>query len=63
MQHSVTSNATSSSVSSVKSSALVQIFGAIVLGFALLYGVGFANMDVAHNAAHDTRHAIAFPCH
>jgi cobalt transporter subunit CbtB len=31
------------------------------LGVAMLFAVGF--MDVAHNAAHDTRHAIAFPCH
>lgn len=34
-----------------------------VLGFGVLFAVGFADMAVAHNAAHDTRHAIGFPCH
>jgi len=63
MQQSVTSKVTSRSVATLKPSVLVQVFGAIVLGLALLYGVGFASMDIAHNAAHDTRHSIAFPCH
>ena len=36
---------------------------AIVLGIVLIYGVGFASIGVVHNAAHDTRHAVAFPCH
>lgn len=40
-----------------------QIFGALLLGVVMVYGVGFASMDIAHNAAHDARHAIAFPCH
>ncbi|MFP6734039.1 MAG: CbtB-domain containing protein [Rhodospirillales bacterium] len=34
-----------------------------VLGVFLLIGVGFANPDIIHNAAHDARHANAFPCH
>lgn len=33
------------------------------LGALLLWGVGFAGSDVLHNAAHDTRHSIGFPCH
>jgi cobalt transporter subunit CbtB len=36
---------------------------AILLGSALLYTVGFAPMAGAHNAAHDTRHGLGFPCH
>jgi cobalt transporter subunit CbtB len=40
-------------------SALVAAF----LGLFILYGVGFANPATLHNAAHDTRHAFAFPCH
>jgi cobalt transporter subunit CbtB len=36
---------------------------ALVLGTFLLFGVGFANSQVLHNAAHDTRHALTFPCH
>jgi cobalt transporter subunit CbtB len=35
----------------------------ILLGLVLVYGVGFANPMVIHNAAHDVRHAFAFPCH
>ena len=36
---------------------------ALLLGVFMLFGVGFAHSDVVHNAAHDTRHAISFPCH
>ena len=33
------------------------------LGAMLLFAVGFAPLHAVHNAAHDTRHAHAFPCH
>ena len=33
------------------------------LGLLLLYGVGFAQPQALYNAAHDARHALAFPCH
>ena len=36
---------------------------AALLGLYILYGVGFANPTTLHNAAHDTRHSFAFPCH
>jgi cobalt transporter subunit CbtB len=38
---------------------------AILLGLVILFGVGFVQgkADLIHNAAHDTRHAMAFPCH
>ncbi len=36
---------------------------AIILGVFLLYGVGFAQPSAIHDAAHDARHGIAFPCH
>lgn len=36
---------------------------AALLGLALLFAAGFAETDVLHNAAHDTRHSAAFPCH
>ena len=61
MQQSITSTTQSNSSVAVSQSAVTQIFGAVILGMAMLFAVGF--MDVAHNAAHDTRHAIAFPCH
>ena len=34
-----------------------------ILGFFMLYVAAFANVDILHNAAHDTRHAIVAPCH
>ena len=39
-------------------SAMAVCFGLFVVGF-----VGFSHLEVVHNAAHDTRHANAFPCH
>ncbi|WP_075223079.1 CbtB domain-containing protein [Acuticoccus yangtzensis] len=32
-------------------------------GLALVFAVGFAHSSTLHNAGHDTRHALAFPCH
>ena len=36
---------------------------ALLLGAFLVLGSGFAHSDTIHNAAHDTRHSFAFPCH
>ena len=36
---------------------------ALLFGGFLIFGVGFANSATIHNAAHDGRHALAFPCH
>ncbi len=36
---------------------------AFVLGLGLIYVVGFAPMESVHDAAHDSRHALSFPCH
>lgn len=36
---------------------------AIALGFAILYVVGFAGPAAIHDAAHDARHSLNFPCH
>jgi len=36
---------------------------AVALGFAILYVVGFAGPAAIHNAAHDARHSLNFPCH
>lgn len=39
--------------------------GAVVLlfGVFMLFGVGFAQPEAIHNAAHDSRHGFTFPCH
>ena len=42
---------------------LLPALAAAVLGAVILFGVALANSDTIHNAAHDTRHAAAFPCH
>lgn len=44
-------------------SLLAQLGGALVLGLVMLYAVGFSEASVAHNAAHDVRHANGRPCH
>jgi cobalt transporter subunit CbtB len=36
---------------------------ALLLGAFLLLGAGFTTIPAVHNAAHDARHAFAFPCH
>lgn len=42
---------------------LAQSLAALVFGMVILFAVGFAPMGAAHNAAHDVRHSLAFPCH
>lgn len=42
---------------------LVAAAMAALLGAFLLWGVGFSHSEVLHNAAHDVRHSLAFPCH
>ena len=32
-------------------------------GAALIFAAGFANPAVLHDAAHDARHSVGFPCH
>jgi cobalt transporter subunit CbtB len=36
---------------------------AALLGVALVFLTGFAHPQLLHNAAHDTRHSLSFPCH
>ena len=36
---------------------------ALLFGAFLVFGTGFAQSTTIHNAAHDGRHALAFPCH
>ena len=44
-------------------SRLWPALAAAVFGLTILYGVALAGSDTVHNAAHDTRHSAAFPCH
>lgn len=40
-----------------------QLLAAALLGLIVLIAVGFAPIEVIHNATHDTRHSTGFPCH
>lgn len=42
---------------------VLPIFAAAIAGVMLIGLAGFAQASVLHDTAHDTRHAIAFPCH
>jgi cobalt transporter subunit CbtB len=42
---------------------LLPALAVFVFGLVVLYAVGFSTQSLAHNAAHDTRHANGFPCH
>lgn len=43
--------------------ALRAAFAALLLGASLIYVTGFSSLAPAHDAAHDQRHALSFPCH
>jgi cobalt transporter subunit CbtB len=36
---------------------------AVLVGAFMILGVGFAHPEAIHNAAHDSRHSMGFPCH
>lgn len=44
-------------------SAVLQALFAVMLGLFVVGFAGFSHIDAVHNAAHDTRHSNAFPCH
>jgi cobalt transporter subunit CbtB len=46
-----------------RSEALVAAVVALALGVGLVFTTGFSHPSTIHNAAHDTRHALSFPCH
>jgi cobalt transporter subunit CbtB len=47
----------------IQASVIAPAVLALLLGAFLVLGTGFAHSDTIHNAAHDTRHSFAFPCH
>lgn len=46
-----------------RSEALRAAGIALLLGLGLVFLTGFAYPEAIHNAAHDTRHSLSFPCH
>jgi cobalt transporter subunit CbtB len=39
------------------------VSAAVIVGVLIIGAVGFAGSEVLHNAAHDVRHGLSFPCH
>jgi len=57
------SNAAPLALTAARAEVLKAAFVALFLGVGLVYLVGFSHSDTAHDAAHDTRHSLSFPCH
>ena len=51
------------SLPAVQQEAVRYGVAAILLGVIFVGVAGFAPIDAIHDAAHNTRHAISFPCH
>jgi cobalt transporter subunit CbtB len=62
MRHTPPSEAAERADQSRAAVAIAAVFTAL-LGFFIIYGVGFSHIPAFHNAAHDLRHSFAFPCH
>ncbi|MBR0698162.1 CbtB domain-containing protein [Bradyrhizobium lablabi] len=58
-----TSQSANIPVAVTSSNVLAQALLAIALGVFVVGMVGFSHISAVHNAAHDVRHANAFPCH
>ncbi|MDP1753582.1 MAG: CbtB domain-containing protein [Reyranella sp.] len=57
-------NTTASVIRTTERSDALRAAGvALLLGLGLIFLTGFAYPEVIHNAAHDTRHSLSFPCH
>lgn len=56
-------SATTITPSTTSASTLAQLGAALLLGLVMLYAAGFSELSVAHNAAHDVRHANGRACH
>jgi cobalt transporter subunit CbtB len=59
----MTTASTSLGTSVSQQSRIMQLALAALLGIFIVGFVGFSHLDVVHNAAHDYRHSMAFPCH
>jgi cobalt transporter subunit CbtB len=50
-------------LSGTRAEALKAALLAAMIGIGLVFLTGFAQTLILHNGAHDTRHALSFPCH
>jgi cobalt transporter subunit CbtB len=58
MAHTPSSTGTASAPSLAVQRLVAAAIGVFIIGM-----VGFSHMTLAHNAGHDYRHSMAFPCH
>lgn len=63
MAHATLVTASAPTTLAGRRAALLPALFALAFGSLLVFGVGFAGADEIHNAAHDSRHSFAFPCH
>ena len=63
MQTEATKPAGDSAVAALTLSRAIPIFAAALLGMFIVGGVGFSHIEAVHNASHDYRHSMGFPCH
>ena len=48
---------------SVPWATVYAVTAAVITGALIIGAVGFAGSEILHNAAHDVRHGLSFPCH
>ena len=53
----------SAPIAAIRRDQLRYGVAAILLGIVFIGVTGFAQPEAIHGAAHNTRHAISFPCH
>ncbi len=51
------------SLNEISLTHVFAVMAAVLIGTFIVAGVGFAGSEIMHNAAHDIRHGLAFPCH
>jgi cobalt transporter subunit CbtB len=56
-------NSAGSAATALTTARIIPIFAAALLGLFVVVGVGFSHIEAVHNAAHDYRHSMGFPCH
>ena len=59
----MTKTATTTTAIARPNTDILAIALAALMGVGLIFVAGFANSATIHDAAHDQRHAIGFPCH
>lgn len=63
MQQHTETLSTTRQAANVSTSRNTQLLSAAILGIVIIFAVGMVPVEAVHNAAHDTRHSFAFPCH